>query len=1033
MTRYLIFLSFLFFSFSSIAQTRTITGKVTSTTNEPVFGATVSIKGNQRTATATDANGNFSLSAPAGDVTLIITSVGFGAVERSVGAGVSTVNVSLTKSQGDLEGVVVTALGVTRRTKSLVYAVQSVKTSELTEARDANNVINSLQGKVAGAVITQGSGGPGSGARIILRGNRSIQGSNNALIVVDGVPLSNGTNGTATSDFGAVQGSDGASSINPDDIESMTVLRGASAAALYGSQAGNGVIVITTKKGKKDRIAVTINSGITSESVFALPDFQNSYGQGNAGVLGAGSGESWGAKMTGQSYTNYLGNASTYSVQENNVKDFFNKGYSINNSIGLSGGSEKMQTYLSYTNNKINGIITGNELMRHTVNLRLTNQISSRFSTDAKVTYVSQDIINRPRTGEENAPVINIYNLARNISTADAKNSEALNNIGIPTPTAFPSALSSIYQNPYWLVNRTSINETRDRVIGFINAKFKINDWLTLSGKANLDRTFDRGENKVSQGTILWGNSGGDYSKQNITVTEKWFDAMLEGNNSITSDLKVNYRLGTIYQDRIYDQNGQSANGLNITNKFSLNFAKTPAVSSSFDQTQIQSVFAQTNFSFKDAIFLDASVRRDWDSRVPKPYTYTYPAVGVSAVISDLVKELPKALSFLKTSINYAQVGNGGRSQLLNPFYNYQQGAGAGFLVRNPVLPIDLKPEIVKSLEFGLEARFFNNRIGFSATYYKSNSINQLLTIALPVASGYNSKYINAGDIQNKGFELVINGAPIKTKALNWDVTFNFAANRNKIISLDPDIKQVALGGGFNRSATPIVKEGQSYGDLVAIKWASDAKGNRIVDATGKPVLTADQELIGNFNPKATLGLTNTIEYKGIYLRLLVDGRVGGTIVSGTEMNLAFSGIPAVTEKFREGGLNLGGVNATGQPVSTTISAQDFWQIASGKRYGAGEFFAYNGTNFRVRELSVGYTIPAIKALSFIQNMKLSFVARNLFWLYRGSSIMDIPGIGTRKMWFDPDMSLGNANWQGVEYGTLPSTRSYGVNLQITF
>jgi TonB-linked SusC/RagA family outer membrane protein len=1025
----------LLFCITVNAQTRTVKGKVTSSKdNQPVPGASVSVKG-KGNSVVTGTDGNFSLTVPNGNVIIVISSVGYVNVQKAVDANATDVVIELNENQQQLEGVVVTALGITRRTKSLVYAVQTVKTSELTEARDPNNVINSLQGKVAGAVITQGSGGPGSGARIVLRGNRSIQGTNNALIVVDGVPISNGTNGTPTSDFGAVQGSDGASSINPDDIESMTILRGASAAALYGSQAGNGVIVITTKKGKKDKISVSVNSGVTTESVFALPEFQNSYGQGNNGVLKDTllSGESWGAKMNGQPVVTHLLKPGTYSAQPNNVKDFFQKGYSLNNSISVSGGTEKMQTYLSYTNNKIAGIIQGNELIRHTVNLRLTNQISSRFSTDAKVTYLNQDIKNRPRTGEENAPVIDIYNMARNISTADAQNYEALSNIGIPTPTAFPSALSSIYQNPYWVVNRTSINETRDRVLGFITAKFKINSWLTLSGKANIDKTFDRGDNQVSQGTILWGNSGGDYAKQTITTTEKWFDAMLEGNNNITKDLKVNYRLGTIYQDTKYDQNGQNAGGLNITNKFSLNFAKTPSVNSSFDEKQIQSVFAQTNFSFKDAIFLDASVRRDWDSRIPSPYTYTYPAVGVSAVISDLVKNLPKVLSFLKTSINYAQVGNGGRSQLLKPFYNYQQGAGAGFLIRNPVLPIDLKPEIVKSLEFGIEARFMNNRIGFTANYYKSNSINQLLTIALPVASGYNSKYINAGDIQNKGFELVITGAPIRTKQFNWDVTFNFAANRNKILSLDPDIKQVALGSGFNRSATPIVIEGQSYGDLVAIKWATDAKGNRVVDAAGKPVLTKDQEFIGNFNPKATIGFTNTFEYKGIYLRLLVDGRVGGTIVSGTEMNLAFSGIPKVTEKFREGGLNLGGVNASGTPVTATITAQDFWQIASGKRYGAGEFFAYNGTNFRVRELSLGYTIPAIKALSFIQSIKLSVVARNLFWLYRGKSTLNIPGIGTRKMWFDPDMSLGNANWQGVEYGTLPATRSFGVNLQVTF
>ena len=345
--------------------------------------------------------------------------------------------IHLTEGATELTEVVVTALGIQRQAKTLVYATQTVKPSELTEVRDPNNVLNSLQGKVANAVITQGSGGPGSGARIVLRGNRSLQGSNNALIVVDGVPIDNTTNGTAGSDFGSIQGSDGASNINPDDIESVTVLRGASAAALYGSQAGNGVIVITTKKGTKNRVSVTLNLGLASETAIGLPKVQNQYGQGNGGVFTdtLTSGESWGAKMAGQSYVNFLGQQSIYSPQPDNIKDFFRTGVSTTNSIGVSGGSDKMQTYLSYTYNYIQGIIPTNDLRRNTVNLRVTNQIGSRFSTDAKITYINQLIKNRPRTGEENAPVIDIYQIPRNISTADAKQSEVPDNLGIPTPT----------------------------------------------------------------------------------------------------------------------------------------------------------------------------------------------------------------------------------------------------------------------------------------------------------------------------------------------------------------------------------------------------------------------------------------------------------------------------------------------------------------------------------------------------------------------------------------------------------------------
>src|SRR4051812_8857432 len=413
----LLCISFLLWGTFLFAQNRIISGKVVSSKdNAGLAGVTISVKGTT-TAVSTSADVSFTISVPSGKTTITISSVGFAAKDMVVQGGENNLVIRMDLDSQELGEVVVTALGIQRQSKTLVYATQSVKPSELTEVRDPNNLLNSLQGKVANAVVTQGSGGPGSGARIILRGNRSIQGSNNALIVVDGVPITNGTNGTAGSDFGLVQGSDGASNINPDDIESVTVLRGASAAALYGSQAGNGVIVITTKKGAKDRVSVLLNLGAAMESAYSLPQVQNTYGQGNGGVLSGTSGESWGAKMTGQSFTNFLGQPSTYSPQPDNIKDFFRTGTSLNNSIGISGGTEKVQTYLSYTNNYVEGIVPKNNLLRNTVNLRVSSQISSRFSVDGKITYINQKIKNRPRTGEENAPTIDIYQIARNIPT----------------------------------------------------------------------------------------------------------------------------------------------------------------------------------------------------------------------------------------------------------------------------------------------------------------------------------------------------------------------------------------------------------------------------------------------------------------------------------------------------------------------------------------------------------------------------------------------------------------------------------------
>lgn len=1036
----LLFVSMLLCCCIAFSQERTITGKVTDDNNKgPVEGATVKIKGSNY-AVSTNSQGLFSIKAPSGTVTLVISFVGFKTREITAGPSSGELSVSLSTDTKQLGEVVVTALGIQRQEKTLVYATQTVKPAELTGVRDANNVLNSLQGKVANALITQGSGGPGSGARIVLRGNRSIQQSNNALIVVDGVPINNSTYSMSGNDFGAVQGSDGASSLNPDDIESVTVLRGASAAALYGSQAGNGVIVITTKKGQKDKVTVNINSGATIEHAFALPKMQNSYGQGMNDTLFTNKGASWGAKMTGQSYTNYLGQQASYSPQPNNIKDFFRTGSSLNNSISVSGGSEKATTYVSYTNNDVQGIVPRNSMMRHTVTLRQTNQFGKRFSTDAKITYLVEDIKNRPRTGEENAPVVDIYQIPRNVPLSDAKHYQVFNNFNIPGAAAWPSTNGGIYQNPYWMINNTAQNQNRNRVMGFLSAKLQITDWLSVTGRANLDRTFDAIETKYQQGTLLWApNAGGFYQKDNIVTTQKWFDVIFSGSNKISENLKVNYHVGAIYQDNQFSTDQSKADGLNVTNKFSLNFATTPAFLSTGQDVQTHAVFGQVNFSLKDALFLDASLRNDWDSRLPSPYSYQYYSVGASAILSDMLT-MPSAISFLKLSTNYAEVGNGGQYGLLFQTYAYAQGAGNGFLYRDVTLPFpNVKPEIVKNLEIGAEARFINDRLGVTLTYYNSNSINQLLRLDLPVGTGFATQYINAGKIRNQGVELVLNATPIRGRDFSWDLSLNLALNRNKIVKLSDLVKTAYLTGdgkpGYLRSIRPIVVEGGSYGDLQSNYWLTDDKGNHMLNADGTPLTTYQTgglpKIIGNFNPKETIGLTNNFKYKGFSARVLIDGRIGGTLVSGTEMNLAFSGITEATSKYREGGWTLAGVDAGGAPVSKAINAQAFWTKASGQRYGNAEFFAYNATSFRVREVSIGYDLPL--HVNFIRMARLSLIGRNLFWLYRGKSILDIPGLGKRTMWMDPDMSLGNGNYQGTEYFALPSTRSYGLNLQLTF
>ena len=1047
------------------AQERQLTGTLLDEQSQAIAGANVVIKGTTR-GTTTDAGGNFRLIVPGGDVLLTVSSVGYTSKDVAVTPGQSQISITLAADDRQLGEVVVTALGIKREAKALSYATQTIRPAQINEVRDGN-VLNTLQGKIAGAYITQGSGGPGTGSRIVLRGNRSIQGTNNALMVVDGVPINNSTFGQATSDFGSVANSDGASNINPDDIENVTVLRGASAAALYGSQAANGVILITTKRGKAGRISVDVNSGVSIDKPFALPFVQNQYGQGVGGVLNVGKGDSWGAAMTSQSYTNYLGQPDTYSAQPNNIRDFFRTAVSLNNSIGITGGSEKSQTYLSYTNNALQGTVPGNNLTRHTINLRLSNQISSKLSTDAKVTYINQSVLNKPRTGEENAPVIDLYQIPRNVSLSNAQSYAAPNAFDIPTPTAWPSTLNSIYQNPYWMLNQTAINQYRDRIIGFVLAKYQLTDFLSIQGRANLDKYFDKNEESYSQGTILWANqAGGKFARNNIVNTQSWYDLLIEGKNKLGTDLTLDYQAGAIIQDTRYQATNALADGLNVPNRFNLAFGTNQSLVDDFTRVQTQSLFGQASLAWRDAIFVNASLRNDWSSTLPKPYSFQYPSVGASVVLSDLLK-LSGPLSFLKINGSFAQVGNSADPYLLRTNYSYTQGAGSGFISRDGTQAIgNLKPEITKSVEVGIDARFLSNRIGLTITGYKTNSINQLLKLGLAPASGFSNQYINAGDIRNMGLEVVINGTVIKTDRFSWDLTFNMGLNRNKIVSLSPDIKTAFLAGGYGRSASPIVQEGGSYGDIVSYRWQRDATtgqyliGSQLVTSpagvtsvasTGLPVSTKEQEYIGNFNPKMLLGLTNTFTFKGFSLRVLVDGRVGGIAVSGTEMNLAFSGIPEVTAQKRgtvENGVQKGdwvlpGITAgvaggdgtlqgAGNTNATAITAERFWQTVSGKRYGWGEFFAYDATNFRVREISLGYGIP-VPSNFFIKSARLSFVARNLFWIYRGKSILDIPGIGKRTMWFDPDVNIGNGNFQGVEYGTLPSNRSLGVNLKLSF
>ena len=1000
-----------------------VRGTVTRSDGEPIIGANV-IELGSNNGTVTDLDGNYQLKVGPNAI-LEFTYTGYVSQKFTVGTQ-TIINVTLAEGVA-LSEIIVTALGISRERKSLSYAAQTIQGGQLTQVRDAN-FVNTLQGKVAGLVVTSASSGVGGATRVNLRGNRSIQSSNNALFVVDGVPVDNSTPGQVGNDFGGYNGSDGVANINPDDIESINVLKGAAASVLYGSRAANGVILITTKKGSAGAISVDVNSGAQFDAPLTLPQLQNEYGQGNGGAFGAKASASWGPKMNNQAVTDWTGKSQNMVPQPNNISDFFQIGSSFNNSVGIKGGTDKVQSYFSFTNNQAAGVVPGNTLDRNTINLRISTNLSKKFSTDAKVTYVNQILNNKLRSGEESSEVMNLYKTPRSIRIEDMQNYES--EAGVPTYWTS----SSIYMNPYWTINRTSADEERTRTTGLVSATYQINDDIKVLARVSLDQYTDKGENTFFNNTLLFAWLGGTYQKSFRQVQERNSELLLIGNKKLNNKVKLSYTFGVADVARKSDFTQTSANGLLVPNKFDLGFARNLAVGTGFIERDLQSVFGSVQVSLNDYLYFDVTARNDWSSTLPAPHSYFYPSLGLTAVLSDMV-ELPSFISFAKLRGSYTRVGNDAAPYLLTQTYSFSQGGVGGFINRDATQAFgELKPELTTSLEFGFDGRFFDNRIGLDVTFYKTNSINQLLSLPLAPASGFSNQYINAGDIENSGVELTLTGSPIKKNDLTWDVMLNYARNVNAIVALHPDIKQTFISSGFVRTAGVLVKEGGAYGDLYADGWARTPSGQLIMDGAGKPLVSSTQEYLGNFNPKFTLGLNNAFSFGKIRLNVLVDARIGGVMTSGSDASLAFDGSSAITTAYREGGWVLPGVTLSNNeyiPNTYPINAETFWTTVSKGRYSWGQVFTYDATNVRIREAAVGYDIT-IKS-QYVKKATLSIVARNLFFLAKGNAIIDIPGIPTRKMWFDPDVNLGAGNYQGVEFGTLPSSRSIGLNLSLSF
>ncbi|MGY3055088.1 TonB-linked SusC/RagA family outer membrane protein [Pedobacter sp. UYEF25] len=997
-----------------------IRGTVKDETGVTLPGVTIVIKGTTG-GTQTNALGQYSVNAKTGDI-LVFSFIGYQSKEVTVGTQ-NTVGVTLVNDARNLETVVVTALGIKRSEKSLTYNTQQVSGDELSKVKSPN-LMNALNGKVAGLTISPSASGVGGSAKVILRGSRSVSGNNQPLYVIDGIPISNNgnANGQQNSVFGGGQdGGDGISNLNPDDIESITVLEGASAAALYGSQAQNGVILITTKKGKAGKTVIGFSSGVTIDNIAYEPKFQNSYGPASATTR-----DSWGTAITNTT---------------DNLKDYFKTGINTSNSINLSGGSELAQTYFSYANTYASGVQPGNKLNRNNLNLRETAKfLNNKLTVDGSVNYINQRINNSPSLGLYLNPLLGLYLFPRGVDITPYKDQYLLAGNTGGARQNWLGGSADINQNPWWLTNLNPNTAVRNRFLLSGSLKYDVASWLNIQVRGNMDRTTDDYENRRYSGisTVFNSTGSGYFSQSNQTYVQKYIDALA----NFTVPLKgSNFKIDGVIGGSINDQ---KTAGLTLAGNLSATDFFTPsniivALPGTYtgntlsntaaivpNHSQLQAIFGNANISYKDWAFLTFTGRNDWSSNLS--YTpndsYFYPSVGLSLIVSQMIK-LPEVISYAKVRGTYAEVGN-----TVPPYLTFIQNTlksdGALSFNTNAAFR-ELKPERTQSFEIGTDLRFLSNRINFSFTYYKTNTKNQYIPVVAPPSSLVSTGYLNAGNVENKGLEFILGADVVKGNGLNWNTSFNGSSNRNKIIDIasSDKINSVDLTGSGNTSYISRLKVGGSYGDIYSYTLQRDAQ-NRIIlggDGTASapytPLKSNNFNYVGNANPKFQLGWNNSFNYKDFSLSFLVDGKFGGQVLSLTEALLDEAGASEATGIARDnGGVKINGVDTKGVPVSTTINPQSYYSFVGGRSGVSGEY-VYSATVVRLREAALGYSFPL--ANKTFKSLKVSVTGRNLFYIYK-------------KAPFDPEITLSTGNGlSGVDVFNQPATRSLGFNLNLSF
>ncbi|KJD31172.1 membrane protein [Tamlana nanhaiensis] len=1024
---------FCIFCFQNSNAQTTVTGTVTDAGNGlPLPGASILVKGTTN-GVSTDFDGNYSIDISQSTATLVVSYVGY-ASKEVVFTGQTSINVILAEDAEQLNEIVVTALGIKREKKSLTYSAQTVSTEELSEARSLN-VANSLSGKVAGLNFSTSSSGVGSSSRITIRGNRSLTGNNQPLYVIDGVPMDNTVSSPST-DIGGFTTFDGISNINPDDIESLSVLKGPSAAALYGSRASNGVIVITTKKGSaSDKARITVSSNFTTSKAYNLLNLQNEYGQGNTGIYDANSKTSWGPAMEGQSVSawqlehnpNYNGPATyAFNAQPDNGMDFFQSGYNWSRGISASMGSEKTQGYFSYTNTEAEGIVGGNELDRHNLALRLTSDLTNRLHLDVKTNFISQKIENAIGAGEGQIGEA-VYTMPRSLPFNQYSDYEYVDDSGqLQYNYINANTLSTLGNNPFWLANRNLRTDERNRIITFASLTYDFTDELSLMVRTGLDQYTDKTNISRHAAVAILNQDFGSYSEAITEVSEINSDFLLSYNKDL-GDFKLNLNAGG--NALIQKRNGISSGGtLSKRNYFALTNLQTTSVTPDYSHKKINSLYGSAQLAFKEYLFFDVTARNDWSSTLPaSDRSYFYPSFGLTAIVTDMFDIKSDALSFLKLRGSFAQVGNDTDPYLLAnqlTYYGFNGGvAQTSTLLNNP----NLKPEISSSTEFGFDARFLKNKIGLDFTWFKTNTSDQIFTINVPESSGYSRQVVNGGDIENTGFEVVLNASIVETDSFSWDATANFSTYETKVIDILEGRDQLNLSTGSERLAQAIITKGGNFGDLYIRGFARNENGDILVNAdTGLPQFTSGFDVLaGNFNPDWTAGLNNQFKYKDFSLSFLIDFRIGGEVISYSQARMAGAGVSDITLAGRDGFVVNGVIDngdGTYSQNTTSVTAETYWSEVASRDPKSAEDFVFDATNIRLRELIFGYSVPNkfLNKTPF-SGIDLSIVGRNLFFFVNKAE------------YFDPEQGVSVGNLQGIESFNIPSTRDFGFNVKLNF